>query len=60
MPKPPDLTPAAASLALYPAGVPSICTYSILPDSLDALAAALVGAIVPTGRLPVAVPGFGA
>ncbi len=47
-------------VALYPAGVPAICTYSILPDSLDALAAALAGAIAPGGRLPVAVRGLGA
>ncbi len=45
-------------VALYPATVPAICTYSILPDSLDALAAVLAGAITPAGRLPVAVPGF--
>ena len=45
-------------VALYPDSVPAICTYSILPDSLDALAAALAGAIPFTGRLPVAVPGF--
>jgi beta-N-acetylhexosaminidase len=45
-------------VALYPADVPAICTYSILPDSLDALTAALASAITPSGRLPVAVPGF--
>ncbi len=33
------------------------CSYSILPDSLDALAAALFGAIPFAGRLPVAVDG---
>ncbi len=44
-------------VALYPVGVPAMCTYSILPDSLDALAAALAGAVAPVGRLPVAVPG---
>ena len=42
-------------VALYPVEVPAICTYSILPDSLDALAAVLAGAIMPGGRLPVAV-----
>ena len=47
-------------VALYPADVPAICTYSILPDSLDALAAALAGAIPFRGRLPVSVPGFAA
>ena len=45
-------------VALYPADVPAICTYSILPDSLDALAAMLAGDITAGGRLPVAVPGF--
>ncbi|MGZ9230015.1 MAG: glycoside hydrolase family 3 protein [Candidatus Limnocylindrales bacterium] len=45
-------------VALYPAGVPAICTYSILPDSLEALAGVLAGAVTPTGRLPVAVPGL--
>jgi beta-N-acetylhexosaminidase len=45
-------------IAGYPAEVASLCTYSILPDSLDALAAVLAGEIKPEGRLPVAVPGF--
>ena len=44
-------------VATYPAGVTAVCTYSILPDSLDALAAALFGAIPFAGRLPVAVDG---
>jgi beta-N-acetylhexosaminidase len=44
-------------VASYPAGVTAIATYSILPDSLDALAAALFGAIPFAGRLPVAVAG---
>jgi beta-N-acetylhexosaminidase len=39
----------------YPAGVPAICTYSILPESLVALAAALAGAIPFRGHLPVAL-----
>jgi beta-N-acetylhexosaminidase len=47
-------------VALYPGDLPAICTYSILPDSLAALAAALAGAIPLPGRLPVAVPGFSA
>ncbi|MEA2608202.1 MAG: beta-N-acetylhexosaminidase [Chloroflexota bacterium] len=46
-------------VALYPDEVAPICTYSILPDSLDALAAALAGAIPFAGRLPVTIPGFG-
>ena len=41
---------------VYPAGVPAIATYSILPDSLEALARALAGEIGFPGRLPVAVP----
>ena len=45
-------------MTLYPEAVPAICTYSILPDSLEALAAALAGAIPWAGRLPVSVPGF--
>ncbi len=44
-------------VAIYPAGVTAVCTYSILPDSLDALASALFGAIPFAGRLPVAVAG---
>jgi beta-N-acetylhexosaminidase len=44
--------------ALYPVEAPAICTYSILPDSLDALAALLAGAITARGHLPVGVPGF--
>ncbi|MEX1168512.1 MAG: glycoside hydrolase family 3 N-terminal domain-containing protein [Chloroflexota bacterium] len=44
-------------VARYPASVAAVCTYSILPDSLEALAAALAGAIPFAGRLPVAVPG---
>ncbi len=45
-------------VAHYPAEVGAVCTYSILPDSLEALAAALAGAIPFAGRLPVAVPGI--
>jgi len=41
---------------VYPDGVPAIATYSILPDSLEALARALAGEIGFPGRLPVAVP----
>lgn len=40
----------------YPAGVAAaVCTYSILPDSLDALAAGLAAEIPFPGRLPVAL-----
>ncbi|HEY8818294.1 MAG TPA: glycoside hydrolase family 3 N-terminal domain-containing protein [Candidatus Limnocylindrales bacterium] len=42
-------------VAVYPEGVPAICTYSILRDSLEALARALAGEIGFPGRLPVAV-----
>ncbi len=42
-------------VAGYPAGVPAICTYAILPDSLEALARALRGDIGFPGRLPVAI-----
>ncbi len=40
-------------VATYPVGVPAICTYSILPDSLEALADALAGRIGFAGRSPV-------
>jgi beta-N-acetylhexosaminidase len=40
-------------LAVYPAAQTHLCTYSIHPASLDALAAALFGEFTPTGRLPV-------
>ena len=46
-------------VARYPASAAAMCTYSILPDSLEALAAGLAGAIPFAGRLAVAVPGFG-
>ncbi len=44
-------------VATYPAGVTAVCTYSILPTSLEALASALFGAIPFAGRLPVRVEG---
>ncbi len=40
--------------AVYPAGIPALATYSILPDSLGALARAFAGEIGIPGRLPVA------
>jgi beta-N-acetylhexosaminidase len=43
-------------VARLPAGIPALCTYSILPDPLDALAAVLAGAATATGRLPVSIP----
>ena len=39
----------------YPAAVTALATYSILPGSLDALAAVLAGDADASGRLPVAV-----
>ena len=45
-------------LAAYPAAETHLCTYSIQPASLDALAAALFGEFQPSGRLPVNVPGI--
>jgi beta-N-acetylhexosaminidase len=42
-------------LASYPEASTYVCTYGILPPSLDALAAALFGGPMP-GRLPVAIP----
>lgn len=45
-------------VARYPATVAAVCTYSILPDSLEALAAGLAGAIPFAGRLPVAMRGI--
>ena len=41
-------------LASYPSARTHLCTYSIQPASLDALAAALFGEFAPTGQLPVA------
>jgi beta-N-acetylhexosaminidase len=41
---------------IHPAQVAAaVCTYSILPDSLDALAAGLAGELPFTGRVPVAL-----
>jgi beta-N-acetylhexosaminidase len=40
-------------LAAYPQAGTHLCTYSILPPSLEALAAVLAGAAEPRGRLPV-------
>lgn len=42
-------------VADYPAGVTALATYSILPGSLEALAAVLAGEVPATGRLPVKV-----
>ncbi len=42
-------------VAAYPPAVTALATYSILPDSLQALAAVLAGQADAPGRLPVAV-----
>lgn len=41
--------------ATYPAAMPAVCTYSILPDSLEALARALAGEVGFPGRAPVSM-----
>ena len=48
-------------LAAYPAARTHVCTYSILPESMAALASALFGAAADApfpGRLPVAIEGL--
>lgn len=45
-------------LARYPAAATHVCTYSILPPSLDALVGALWGDVPFQGRLPAAIPGL--
>jgi beta-N-acetylhexosaminidase len=42
-------------LTVYPSSRTHLCTYSIQPASLEALAAALFGEFAPTGQLPVTV-----
>lgn len=44
-------------LAVYPKADTHLCAYSILPPSLDALAAALFGKTAISGKLPVTVAG---
>jgi len=44
-------------LASYPSAPTYVCSYGILPASVDALAESLFGAPMP-GRLPVAIPGL--
>ncbi len=43
-------------LAVYQAASTYVCTYSILPPSMEALAEALFGRIAFTGSLPVTIP----
>jgi beta-N-acetylhexosaminidase len=45
-------------LAGYPQAATHLATYSILPVSLEALAAVMFGAAPGTGRLPAAIPGL--
>jgi beta-N-acetylhexosaminidase len=45
-------------LAAYPEAPTYLCTYSILPPVMDALANALWGRAAITGRLPTAIPGL--
>lgn len=45
-------------LASYPSAATHLCTYSIQPPSMKALAAVLFGAETARGRLPAAVPGL--
>jgi beta-N-acetylhexosaminidase len=45
-------------LASYPRAGTYVCTYGILPPSMDALASALLGRIPFRGRLPAAIPGL--
>ena len=44
-------------LAAYPEASTYICTYSILPPAMEALAEALFGRIAFSGTLPVTIPG---
>lgn len=55
----PTITVAARTpydLASYPQARTHLCTYGIQPPSMHALAAALFGQILLTGRLPVTIP----
>ena len=45
-------------LAAYPEARTHLCTYSILPESMDALAAGLFGEAPFPGHLPVAIEGI--
>jgi beta-N-acetylhexosaminidase len=44
-------------LAVYAGAATYLCTYSILPPAMEALAEALFGRIPLTGALPVTIPG---
>lgn len=45
-------------LQAFPSAPTYVCTYSILPPALHALAAALFGKVPFRGRLPVTIPGL--
>jgi beta-N-acetylhexosaminidase len=45
-------------LSVYPEAKTHVCTYGLEPGALEALAAALFGAIPFQGQLPVAMPGL--
>lgn len=45
-------------VSCYPAVRTYVCTYSILPPSMEALADALFGHVVFQGKLPVKIPGL--
>ena len=45
-------------LGAFPGAALYLCTYSILESSMQALAEALCGEILPQGRLPVSIPGL--
>lgn len=45
-------------MAAYPEAPTYLCSYGIMPASLDALALALLGRIPCAGRLPVSIPGL--
>lgn len=45
-------------LAAYPRAGTHLCTYSIHPDSMEALAEVVLGVSPARGKLPVAIPGL--
>ncbi len=45
-------------LLAYPSARTHVCSYGILPPSMEALAAALVGEAPFVGRLPVEIAGL--
>jgi beta-N-acetylhexosaminidase len=49
---------APYDLASYPSSATHLCSYGILPPTMDALGDALFGQLSLVGRLPVAIPGL--